>query len=93
MNKMNSLQSKLSDIHKTIHDLEELIEEKNHTILQIETHLVTLQETHKAEKNQLEEYTKKLDGYRGLMKETENYYNQIEQNIDTLMTIITSYRD
>ncbi len=86
MNKMNSLQSKLSDIHKTIHDLEELIEEKTHTILQIETHLVTLQETHKAEKNQLEEYT-------GLMKETENYYNQIEQNIDTLMTILTSSRD
>ena len=63
MNKMNTLQTKLSDIQKTIRDLEVLIEEKTHSILQVETHLVALQETHKAEKIQLEEYTKKLDGF------------------------------
>ena len=92
MNKMNSLQTKLTDIQKTILELESIIQEKTDSIQQIETQLTVLKENHRAEQLQLEEYTKKLEGYKGLMEETDSYYKQIEQNIDTLMTILSSSR-
>jgi chromosome segregation ATPase len=89
---MNSLQTKLSDIQSTIQELETIIQDKNENIKQIETQLTVLQENYRAEQLQLEEYTKKLQGYKELMSETDSYYKQIEQNIDTLMTILTSSR-
>ena len=92
MNKMNSLQTKLTDIQKTIQELEGIIQEKTCSIQQIETQLTVLQENHRAEQLQLDEYSKKLEGYKGLMDETDSYYKQIEQNIDTLMTILSSSR-
>jgi chromosome segregation ATPase len=92
MNKMNSLQTKLTDIQKTIQELEGIIQEKTCSILEIETQLRVLQENHRAEQLQLDEYSKKLEGYKGLMNETDSYYKQIEQNIDTLMTILSSSR-
>lgn len=92
MNKMNTLQTKLTDIQKTIQELEGIIQEKTDSIQQIESQLVVLQENHRAEQLQLDEYTKKLQGYKELMTETDSYYKQIEQNIDTLMTILTSSR-
>ncbi len=93
MNKMNTLHSKLTDIHKTIRELELMINEKNDSIKQIESQLLVLEENRKAEQLQLDEYTKKLQGFKGLMQETDNYYKQIEQNIDTLMTILTTSRE
>ena len=92
MNKMNSLQTKLTDIQKTIQELEGIIQEKTCSIQDIETQLRVLQENHRAEQLQLDEYSKKLEGYKGLMSETDSYYKQIEQNIDTLMTILSSSR-
>jgi chromosome segregation ATPase len=90
---MNTLQTKLSDIQKTIRELELMINEKNDSIKQIDSQLLVLEENRKAEQLQLEEYTKKLHGFQGLMQETESYYKQIEQNIDTLMTILTTSRE
>jgi chromosome segregation ATPase len=90
---MNTLHSKLTDIHKTIRELELMINEKNDSIKQIESQLLVLEENRKAEQLQLDEYTKKLQGFKGLMQETDNYYKQIEQNIDTLMTILTTSRE
>ena len=92
MNKMNSLQTKLTDIQKTIQELEQFIQDKTESIQHIESQLIVLQENHRAEQQQLDEYTKKLQGYKELMTETDSYYKQIEQNIDTLMTILTSSR-
>jgi predicted nucleic acid-binding Zn-ribbon protein len=92
MNKLNSLQTKLTDIQRTIQELEHIIQEKTETIQHIESQLVVLQENHRAEQLQLDEYTKKLEGYKGLMSETDSYYKQIEQNIDTLMTILATSR-
>lgn len=90
MNKMNTLQTKLTDIQHTISELEMLIQEKSESIHQIESQMATLEENYRAEKSQVDEFTKKLKGYQELMDETESYYKQIEQNIETLMNILTS---
>jgi len=92
MNKMNTLQTKLTDIQSTIVDLETLIQEKSESIKQIEAQIAILEENYRAEKSQVDEFTTKLKGFKELMHETDNYYNQIEQNIDTLMTILTTSR-
>lgn len=90
---MNSLQTKLMDIHKTIKELEDIINEKTESIFQIETQLTVLEENRRAEKLQLTEYTKKMEGFKELMQETDGYYKQIEQNIETLMSILTTSRE
>jgi chromosome segregation ATPase len=90
MNKMNTLQTKLTDIQNTISELETLIQEKSESIHLIETQMATLEENYRAEKSQVDEFTKKLQGYQELMHETESYYKQIEQNIETLMNILTT---
>jgi len=87
---MNTLQTKLTDIQNTIGELETLIQEKTESIHLIETQMETLQENYRAEKSQVDEFTKKLQGYQELMHETESYYKQIEQNIETLMNILTT---
>lgn len=92
MNKMNTLQSKLTDIQSTIVDLETFIRDKSESIRQIEQQISILEENYRAEKSQIDECTHKLKGYQELMQETDSCYKQIEQNIDTLMTILTSSR-
>jgi chromosome segregation ATPase len=90
MNKMNTLQTKLTDIQSTIGELEMLIQEKSESIHQIESQMAILEENYRAEKSQVDEFKKKLQSYQELMHETDSYYKQIEQNIDTLMNILTT---
>jgi chromosome segregation ATPase len=90
MNKMNTLQTKLTDIQSTIGELEMLIQEKSDSIRLIESQMAILEENYRAEKSQIDEFTKKLKGYQELMHETDSYYKQIEQNIETLMNILTT---
>jgi len=90
---MNTLQTRLEGLHNTIRELESIIEEKTSSIQSIDSQLLVLQENRRAETLQLEEFTKKLQGHRELMQETDNYYHQIQQNIETLMTILTTSRD
>jgi hypothetical protein len=82
----------LVDIKKSIGDFKSMIEEKTEKVEQMEKQQLNLEENIRAEKLQLEELTKKLQGCLELKQETDSYYNQIEHNIDTLMTILTTSR-
>ena len=86
------LQRMLVDIKKSIGDFKSMIEEKTEKVEQMEKQQLNLEENIRAEKLQLEELTKKLQGCLELKQETDSYYNQIEHNIDTLMTILTTSR-
>jgi len=92
MSKIEMLQRMLVDIRKSITDFKSMIEEKTEKVGQMEKQQVILEENIRAEKSQLEELTKKLQGCLELKQETDSYYTQIEHNIDTLMTILTTSR-
>jgi chromosome segregation ATPase len=92
MSKIDMLQKMLAGINKTITDLKNIIEEKTETIAKLEKQQKDLQSTLEAERIQLEEYDKKLQAHLEMRKETDSYYSQIEQNIETLMTILTTSR-
>ncbi len=92
MSKIENLQRMLSDITFRINELTHLITEKSESIRMIEMNLASLQENLQAEKIQLEEYQRNLQGAMEMKSETDSYFKQIEQNIDTLMTILTTSR-
>lgn len=92
MSKIETLQRLLVDIKKNISDFRSMIEEKTEKVEQMEKQHVILEENIKAEKSQLEELSKKLQSCLELKQETDSCYSQIEQNIDTLMTILTTSR-
>jgi len=86
------LQRMLADIKKSIADFKSMIEEKTEKVELMEKQQSNLEENIRAEKQQLEELNKKLQGCLEMKQETDSYYSQIEHNIDTLMTILTSSR-
>ena len=92
MAKIETLQNMISDMNKKMADLSELIEEKSQVIRITESQIEHLQENLKADKLQLAEFEKQLNGIIELKNETDDYYKQIESNISTLMTILTSSR-
>jgi len=92
MAKIETLQHMISDMHKKMVDLSELIKEKSLAIEIAESQISLLQENLKADKLQLAEFEKQLQGVIELKNETDDYYKQIEQNISTLMTILTTSR-
>jgi len=92
MAKIEDLQHMISDMNKKMLDLSELIKDKSQEILITESKISTLQENLKADKLQLSEFEKQLNGIIDLKNETDDYYRQIEQNISTLMTILTTSR-
>ena len=92
MSKIDHLQKMLNDITNEIRSLNQLIQEKQTDIQKMENTYIQLHETITAEKKQLEEYQAQLNGALEMKTETDKYFKQIEQNIDTLMTILTSSR-
>jgi chromosome segregation ATPase len=92
MAKIETLQRMIADINKTIRELNELIDEKQDTIQRTELQIAALQENLNADKLQQEEYRKQLNNSMEMKQETDSYYKQIEQNIETLMTILTTSR-
>ena len=92
MAKIETLQHMISEMNKKMLNLSELIKEKSQEILITESNISTLQENLKADKLQLAEFEKQLNGIVDLKNETDDYYKQIEQNISTLMTILTTSR-
>jgi len=92
MSKIEMLQRMLVDIKKSITDFKSMIEEKTEKVEQMEKQHLILEENIRAEKIQLEELNKKLQCSLELKQETDSYYTQIEHNIETLMTILTSSR-
>jgi len=92
MSKIDHLQKMLSDITNEIRTLNQLIQEKQEHIQTMEKNYIQLQESITAEKTQLNEYQNQLNGALEMKTETDKYFKQIEQNIDTLMTILTTSR-
>lgn len=92
MAKIETLQHMISDMNKKMLDLSEIIKEKSLAIQCTESQIEHLQENLKADKLQLAEFEKQLNGIIDLKNETDDYYKQIESNISTLMTILTSSR-
>ena len=92
MSKIEMLQRMLVDIKKNISDFKAMIEEKTEKLDMMEKQQLNLEENIRAEKSQLEELTKKLNSCLEMKQETDSYYSQIEHNIDTLMTILTTSR-
>lgn len=92
MSKIDHLQKMLSDIAHQIRTLNQLIIEKKNAVETLEKNLLQIESTISAEKLQLTEYEAQLNGALEMKTETDRYYNQIEQNIDTLMTILTTSR-
>jgi chromosome segregation ATPase len=92
MAKIETLQHMISDMNKKMLDLSELISEKSEAILLAESQISVLQDNLKADKVQLDEFKKQLNGIIELKNETDDYYKQIEQNISTLMTLLTTSR-
>ena len=90
MAKIETLQHMISEMNKKMLDLAELISEKSEAILLAESQISVLQDNLKADKLQLEEFQKQLNTTIDLKNETDNYYKQIEQNISTLMTLLTT---
>ena len=92
MAKIETLQLMIADMNKKMMDLSELIKEKQEAILITESQISHLQENLKADKLQLTEFEKQRNSIVELKNETDDYYKQIEQNISTLMTILTTSR-
>lgn len=92
MAKIETLQHLISDMNKKMLDLAELISEKSEAILMAESQISMLQDNLKADKLQLAEFQKQLNGIIELKNETDEYYKQIESNIATLTTILTTSR-
>jgi chromosome segregation ATPase len=92
MAKIETLQHLISDMNKKMLDLAELISEKSEAILLAESQISMLQDNLKADKLQLAEFQKQLNGTIELKNETDEYYKQIESNIATLTTILTTSR-
>ncbi len=92
MAKIETLQHLISDMNKKMLDLAELISEKSEAILLAESQISMLQDNLKADKLQLAEFQKQLNGIIELKNETDEYYKQIESNIATLTTILTTSR-
>ncbi len=92
MAKIETLQLMIADMNQKMMDLSELIKEKNEAIRITETQISLLQENLKADKLQLAEFEKQRNSIVELKNETDDYYKQIEQNISTLMTILTTSR-
>ena len=92
MANIETLQHLISDMNKKMLDLSELIREKSDAILLTESQISMLQDNLKADKIQLAEFQKQLNGTVELKNETDEYYKQIEHNIATLTTILTTSR-
>jgi chromosome segregation ATPase len=90
MSKIDTLQNMIFTLNKSIEQIEKSICEKTDSIQDLERQMFTLQDTLHVERTQLEEFSKKLKGLQEMKRDTDEYYKQLDQSIDTLMTILTS---
>jgi chromosome segregation ATPase len=90
MSKIDTLQHMIFTLNKSIEQMERAICEKTDSIQELERQMFTIQDTLHVERTQLEEFSKKLKGLQEMKRDTDEYYKQLDQSIDTLMTILTS---
>lgn len=90
MSKINILNERLLKIDISLKGLEKIKKDKESSILIIQQNLMDLNSRLEEEKKLLEEATKKINSITELKKESESYYKQIEQGVDTLLNILDS---
>ena len=90
MSKITVLNDKLSNLDKTLEGLEKIRREKENAIMTIQQKMMELNAILEQEKKTLEDSVKKINSITELKKESESYYKQIEQGVDTLLNILDS---
>lgn len=90
MSKINILNERLNNIDKTLVSLEKVKREKENTIMVIQKKIMELTQNLDDEKKILDESIKKINSITELKTESESYYKQIEQGVDTLLNILDS---
>jgi predicted nucleic acid-binding Zn-ribbon protein len=90
MSKINILNERLSNIDKTLVTLEKVKKEKENIIMSIQQKILELTTSLEDEKKILDESVKKINSITELKIESESYYKQIEQGVDTLLNILDS---
>jgi predicted nucleic acid-binding Zn-ribbon protein len=90
MSKINILNERLNNIDKTLVSLEKVKREKENTIMAIQQKILELTTSLEEEKKILDESVKRINSITELKTESESYYKQIEQGVDTLLNILES---
>lgn len=90
MSKINILNERLMSIDKSLSALEKIKKEKEHTIMVIQQKIMELTANLDEEKKILDDSIKKINSITELKTESESYYKQIEQGVDTLLNILDS---
>ena len=90
MSKINILNERLNNIDKTLVSLEKVKREKENTIMAIQQKILELTTSLEEEKKILDESVKRINSITELKTESESYYKQIEQGVDTLLNILDS---
>ena len=90
MSKINVLNERLMNIDKTLASLENIKKEKENKIMTIQQRIMELTTCLEEEKKVLDESVKKINSITELKTESESYYKQIEQGVDTLLNILDS---
>ena len=90
MSKINILNERLNNIDKTLVSLEKVKREKENTIMAIQQKILELTTSLEEEKKILDESIKRINSITELKTESESYYKQIEQGVDTLLNILDS---
>jgi predicted nucleic acid-binding Zn-ribbon protein len=90
MSKINILNERLTNIDRTLVSLEKVKNEKENTIRIIQEKIVELTTSLEEERKILDESVKRINSITELKIESESYYKQIEQGVDTLLNILES---
>jgi len=90
MSKINILNEQLTNIDRTLVSLEKVKHEKENTIRIIQEKIVELTTSLEEERKILDESVKRINSITELKIESESYYKQIEQGVDTLLNILES---
>jgi len=90
MSKINILNERLTNIDKSLVSLEKVRKEKENAIMTIQQKILELTTTLEEERKVLDECVKKINSITELKIESESYYKQIEQGVDTLLNILDS---
>jgi predicted nucleic acid-binding Zn-ribbon protein len=90
MSKINILNERLTNIDRTLVSLEKVKHEKENTIRIIQEKIVELTTSLEEERKILDESVKRINSITELKIESESYYKQIEQGVDTLLNILES---
>lgn len=92
MSQISILDDKMKYIQRTIYQLEQEKEAHLHKLEEWRQEQELLKQEEMKVQIELNETTSKLTELYELKKETDVYYNQIQQSVETLLTLLSSSR-